>query len=141
MSTSPALVSSVSDCSITDPDLVQPGRARRAAQIHDFARPRRQRRMQRVIHDVPGHPPRRGVQGHMVFQVQRAEDHPALAVVQFHQRRIGQVKFAFQQRTPAAAVRLLDGRAAHAAPVAPVPAGVRLIAFVPTEVIARSYSG
>ncbi len=95
--------------------------------------------MQRVIHDAPGHAPRRRVQRHMVFQVQGADDQPSLAVVQFHQRRIGQVELAFQQGTPAAAVGLLDGRAADSAAVAPVPPGVGLTALVPSEVISHVF--
>ena len=83
----------------------------------------------------PASAPRRGIRGHVVFQVQGADDQPSLAVVQLHQRRIGQVELAFQQGTPAAAVGLLDGSAGDRAAVAPVPAGVGLIAFVSPEVI------
>ena len=68
------------------------------AEIDDLAHPRRQRRVQRVIHDLPGHAPRRRIQRHMVFQVQGADDQPSLAVIQLHQRRVGQVELAFQQR-------------------------------------------
>ena len=91
--------------------------------------------VQGVINDPPGHAPRGGIRVHMVFQVQGADDQPSFAVVQFHQRRIGQVELAFQQGTPAATVGLLDGSAADPAAVAPVPPGVGLIAFVPSEVI------
>src|SRR5690242_13469487 len=73
----------------------------------------------------------------MVFQVQGAEKYPATAVVQFHQGRIGQIEFAFQQGAPATAVRLLDGGAADTAAVAPVPTGVRLVSLVAPEVIAH----
>ena len=65
--------------------------------------------MKRVINDAPGHAPSRGILDEVVFQVQGANEQPALAVVQLHQRRIGQVELAFQQGAPAAAVGLLDG--------------------------------
>ena len=95
--------------------------------------------MQRVINDAPGHAPRCGILIQMVFQIQGANDQPALAVVQLHERRVGQVEFTFQQGTPAAAVWLLDGSAAHPSAIAPVPPGVGLFTFVPSEVISHIF--
>ena len=61
----------------------------------------------------------------MILQIERGQDETALAEVELHERRVGQVKLAFQNGSPAAAVRLLDGRARDHAAVAPVPAVFR----------------
>jgi len=44
--------------------------------------------MKRIVNDAPGDAPRRGVLGQVVFEAQSADDEPALAVIQLHQRRI-----------------------------------------------------
>ena len=58
----------------------------------------------------------------VILQVKAAEDQQAFAVGQLHERGVGQVKLAFQQRGPAAIMRLLDGATAHRPAPAPAPA-------------------
>ena len=50
----------------------------------------------RWIHDVFGNPTRCRVLDQVVFKIQRAQEQPSFPVVQFHERGVGQVEFAFE---------------------------------------------
>src|SRR5262249_8529728 len=117
-------------------DLIEPCRAFWAAEIEDPVRLWREGRVKRVIKNKPSQTPRRGVLGNVIFQIQSAKEQLTLAIVQLHERCVAQVEFAFQQGTPTATVRLLNSRTADASAVAPMPPGVGLFSFIPSEVIA-----